>query len=81
MDAGQGFTRDGAFSACICAPAIIGGCGMASLRLRLSHALIATRGWRAAWAWAVALVPAFRLRLGLTMGTAWVIVKFWVFIA
>ncbi|MBM2847993.1 MAG: hypothetical protein HW418_935 [Anaerolineales bacterium] len=53
---------------------------MASLRLRLSHALIATRRWRAAWAWAVALVLAFRLGLGPTMGTAWVIVKFWVFI-
>jgi len=53
---------------------------MASLRWRLSHALIAIRGWRAAWAWAVAVVLACRLGLGLTMGTAWVIVKFWVFI-
>ncbi len=48
---------------------------MASLRLRLFHALIAAHGWRAACAWAVALVLALRLGLGLTMGTAWVIVK------
>lgn len=37
--------------------------------------LPATGGWRAAWAWAVILVLALRVGLGVTMGAAWMVVK------
>ena len=42
----------------------------AELRLRL-RALPSASGWRAAWFWAVAIVAALRLGLGLVMGALW----------
>lgn len=42
---------------------------------RLLYYLDSARGWRAAWLWAVTLVLALRLGLGLTMGAAWLVVK------